>query len=243
VNEELVKVVEYKEIGKVSFIRKSAVRNLKITVKPFQGIQVLVPRFISIESAGKFVEEKRLWIKQSQLKLARYEKRRTVFKEDTDFSTRDHVLLLGRHEKSTIRTVIVQGQIKVNFPDYADISDPRIQNAIKKAILQAWRIEARAYLPDRLRYLAYQGNLHFEKISIRDNKSRWGSCSRDNNISLNIHLMRLPQHLCDYVILHELTHTIHKHHQRGFWQHLDVLTGGKAKQLDKELNNYSTEVW
>jgi len=243
VNEELVKIVEYKEIGKVSFVRKSAARNLKITVKPFRGIQVLVPRFMSIESASKFVEEKRLWIKKSQLKLSRYEKRMTVFTENMDFSTRDHVLVLGRHEKSTIRTIIGQGHIVVNYPDFADILDPRIQNAIKKAIVQAWRIEARAYLPERLQLLANQGNLHFEKISIRDNKSRWGSCSRNNNISLNIHLMRLPQHLCDYVILHELTHTIHKHHQRGFWQYLDILTGSKAKQLDKELNNYSTEVW
>jgi predicted metal-dependent hydrolase len=239
----LVKIVEYKEIGKVSFVRKSAVRNLKITVKPFRGIQVLVPRFMSIESAGRFVEEKRLWIRQSQLKLARYEKRMTVFKEDTDFNTRDHVLILGRHEKSTIRTVIGQGQIKVNFPDFADISDPRIQNAIKKAILQAWRIEARIYLPERLQLLAHQWGLRFEKISVRDNKSRWGSCSRGNNISLNIHLMRLPPHLCDYVILHELTHTLHKHHQKAFWLYLNGLTGGKAKGLDKELNNYSTELW
>ena len=242
-NEELVKIVEYKEIGKVSFVRKSAVRNLKITMKPFRGIQVLVPRFMSLESAGKFVEEKRLWIKKSQLKLSRYEKRMTVFTENIDFSTRDHMLVLGRHEKSTIRTVIDQGHIIVNYPDYADIADPRIQNAIKKGIVQAWRIEARVYLPERARSMAHQWGLHYEKISLRDNKSRWGSCSRDNNISLNIHLMRLPQHLCDYVILHELTHTIYKHHQKVFWQYLNGLTGGKAKELDKELNNYSTEVW
>jgi predicted metal-dependent hydrolase len=55
--------------------------------------------------------------------------------------------------------------------------------------------------------------------------------------------MRLPHHLCNYVILHELAHTLHKHHQMAFWQYLDRLTDGKARKLDKELNGYSPEIW
>ncbi len=230
-SEESIRIIEYSEIGKVSFVKKSSVRNLKITIKPFKGVQVTVPRFLSFESADRFVKEKKTWIRQSQLKLTRYEKGLTLFEEPTSFRTRDHILVLGRHAKATIRTVIGQGKISVTFPDFAEVKDPRIQSAIRKAILQTWRIEARKYLPDRVQNLASQHNLHFSKISVRDNKTRWGSCSKDNSINLNIHLMRLPVHLCDYVILHELAHTLYKHHQKTFWQFLDKLTRGNARNF------------
>jgi predicted metal-dependent hydrolase len=241
--EESVKIIEFKEIGKVSFIKRPSVRNLKITIRPFRGIQVSVPRFISFENAGRFVEEKRPWIRKSQMKLSRFEKGITVFDEKTSFNTHDHILVLDKHAKSTIRTVIGRGRIMVLFPHYADVGDPRIQKVIRSAIRQAWRIEATKYLPDMFHRLAQHHNLPYSKLTVRDNKTRWGSCSRDNRISLNIHLMRLPRHLCEYIILHELAHTTHKHHQKAFWQYLDVLTGGRARELDKELNRYSPEVW
>ena len=64
----------------------------------------------------------------------------------------------------------------------------------------------------------------------------------NNNINLNIHLMRLPNHLIDYVILHELVHTKIKNHSRDFWNMLDLVTGN-AKKLDKELKNYRTKIY
>jgi len=241
--EESVKIIEYKEIGKVSFIKKLSVHSLKITIRPFRGVQVSVPRFVSFESACRFVEEKRPWIKKSQLKLARYENGITGFDDKTVFNTRDHSLVLDKHCKSTIRTVIGGKQIAVWYPEFADVRDPRIQNVIRRAIHQAWRIEAIKYLPEILQRIANQHNLPYNKLTVRNNKTRWGSCSRDNNISLNIHLMRLPQHLCEYIMLHELAHTVYKHHQKAFWQYLDKLTGGRARELDKEMNRYSPEVW
>lgn len=238
-----MKIIEYSDIGKVSFIRKNTIRNMKITIKPFSGVKVIFPHFISLENAGKFVNEKRSWIKQNQQKLRRIENNTTFFDENSSFYTRDHVLVLERHERATIKTVIGSGKIVVVFPEFADIRDPRVQSAIRKAIVQAWRLEAKKYLPGRAQLLAKQHNLRCGKITVRDNKSRWGSCSRDNSISLNIHLIRLPQHLCDYIILHELAHTVHRHHQESFWQFLDQLTEGRCKKLDKEMLAFSPEIW
>ena len=240
---ESVRIVEYKEIGKVSFIRKSAVRSLKITIKPFRNIQVTVPRFVSFEAAGIFVEQKQQWIKRSQARLSKYCSRLTIFHENSSFKTRDHILEILRHEKSTIRTIIRNGCIQVFFPHYADVNDSRVQIAVRKAINTALRLEAGRYLPEMAQIIAVRHGFQYKQLTFRNNKTRWGSCSRDNRISLNIHLMRLPQHLCEYVILHELCHTLKKHHQQSFWQLLDVVTGGKAKQLDRELNAFSPEVW
>jgi predicted metal-dependent hydrolase len=91
--------------------------------------------------------------------------------------------------------------------------------------------------------LARQFGFSYTQVSFRDNKSRWGSCSPDNRISLNIHLMRLPGHLQEYIVLHELCHTVHKHHQKSFWQLLDKITGGRARELDRELNMFSPQVF
>ena len=70
-------------------------------------------------------------------------------------------------------------------------------------------------------------------------KSRWGSCSAKNNISLNILMSHLPKRLQDYIIIHELVHTLIKNHSENYWTFLDKVTGN-AKGLHKELKeNYT----
>ena len=232
-----------REIGKVEILKFAGLRKMKITVKPFNQTLVSIPDYISYNKALGFIEEKRRWIRKSQLKLSNREKHLTIFRENTNFSTIDHRLMLGLHTKSTILTVIKENIIHIQYPDFADISDIRIQKAIRHAIVAAWRLEAEKYLPVRVRMLAEEHKINYGKICIRNNKTRWGSCSRENNISLNLHLIRLPDHLCEYVILHELCHVVYKHHQKSFWHMVDQLTSGKAKLLDKELSKYSPEIW
>jgi len=74
----------------------------------------------------------------------------------------------------------------------------------------ALRKEAKDYLPQRTELLAAAHGFKYSGVTVKNISSRWGSCSSTNHINLNIHLVRLPEHLSDYVILHELTHTVHK---------------------------------
>lgn len=85
------------------------------------------------------------------------------------------------------------------------------------------RKEAKIFLPKRTEELAEIYNFQYKKVYIKNQKTRWGSCSHVNNINLNINLMRLPKHLIDYVILHELMHTRHKNHGPKFWYDLNQL--------------------
>jgi len=84
-------------------------------------------------------------------------------------------------------------------------------------------------LTSRLNRLAEEHGFNFNKIYIRRQKTRWGSCSRNGNISLNVKLTLLPEDLADYVILHELVHTRIHNHSKRFWEELDKQVGdGKA---------------
>lgn len=240
---ENVRKIRYADVGEVRFVRKMSGRNLKITLRPFRGVEVTVPLFVSDAAAGRFVEEKMSWIRAQLEKMARYEQRATIFTEDTNFRTKDHSLVMVRHEKATIRAEIRDQVIRIAYPAFASPGDPKIQQVVRRAVAAALKMEAEKYLPSLTASLAAQFGFSFRVVSCRNNKTRWGSCSRDNRISLNIHLMRVPDHLQRYVVLHELCHTVHKHHQKPFWEHLDKVTGGKARLLDKELNAFSPGIY
>ena len=100
--------------------------------------------------------------------------------------------------------------------------------------------QAQRMIFNRLDELAAKCGYQYRKASFRNQKTIWGSCSHDNNISLNINLIHLPSHLIDYVLLHELVHTKVKNHSSRFWQTLDKCFGcaGAGKKLKKELNNF-----
>jgi hypothetical protein len=98
-------------------------------------------------------------------------------------------------------------------------------------------VEASRVLVERLEELSAQHGFCYNKVSIRNQRTRWGSCSAKNDISLNMKLLKLPQELIDYVILHELVHTRIKNHTKAFWRELDRIVGN-AKALDARLNQY-----
>ena len=100
------------------------------------------------------------------------------------------------------------------------------------------RQQAKEYLPKELERLANEHNFSFQSIKIRKSKTRWGSCSSKGIINLSFDLMHLPKHLIEYVLLHELCHTIEMNHSVKFWTLLDKYTNGKAKELRKEIRNY-----
>lgn len=99
------------------------------------------------------------------------------------------------------------------------------------------REEATEILSRRLSCLAREFGFSYNRLSIRRQKTRWGSCSARNNISLNETLARLPRRLMDYVLLHELVHTRIKNHGHEFWHELGKYCDD-VRQLRQELRHY-----
>lgn len=103
-------------------------------------------------------------------------------------------------------------------------------------------IKAQDELFDRLDYFSKKHDLPYRRAAFRCQKTKWGSCSSQNNISLNINIAFLPPHLQDYILLHELCHIRHKNHSKSFWLQLDHYCGTGAKALAKELKNHRMQM-
>jgi predicted metal-dependent hydrolase len=82
------------------------------------------------------------------------------------------------------------------------------------------RQHARRVLPPRLRALAAEHDVAVTRVSIRNQRSRWGSCGRDGHISLNWRLVQMPDWVCDYVLIHELMHLRRMDHSPAYWKHV-----------------------
>ena len=105
--------------------------------------------------------------------------------------------------------------------------------------IEALRRAAKAELPGRVAELARLHGFRYGRVTIRAARTKWGCCTADNNLSLSLFLMTLPPRLRDFVLLHELCHTVHHDHSPRFHALLDRLTGGKEKLLSRELRSYA----
>ena len=99
------------------------------------------------------------------------------------------------------------------------------------------RAAARRTLIAKLDRLAAEHGLTYNMVFFRNQRTRWGSCSTKNNISLNIQLVQLPDELIDYVILHELVHTRVKNHSSTFWDELAIYVV-EPKKMSAKLRKY-----
>jgi predicted metal-dependent hydrolase len=104
---------------------------------------------------------------------------------------------------------------------------PAERAANLKAPVEAWlRTYATVELPERLARLARLRGFEVSAVSIRNQRSRWGSCSPSGRISLNWRLVQFPAHVVDYVLIHELAHLRHLNHSRRFWAEVTRLCPG-----------------
>jgi len=232
------KILEIKDVGFIHLYKVKNAGNLRIILKPNKPPRVTVPFNVSFKTAEDFLHSKIFWLKENFEKIKKLENKKEIFDENTEFKTKYHTLTIKRHVFDFCKYKIKDGLLEFYCPDDCDIKNLAIQKLISNAVIETLRLEAKNYLPLKVKELSLKHNLNFKKVFVKNLKSRWGSCSSQNNINLNLHLMRLPENIIDYVILHELAHTKEKNHGKNFWNLLSSLVL-EARELNKELKNYS----
>lgn len=210
-----------------NYVKKKGAKFLRISIKSPDKIRVTVPIRCPYENAFNFVKEKEDWIKDHLKKV-------DTVKLDENFQTKTKNLIIstGLIQKPVIKKT---GKfVQFIYPIGSDFYNIENQETFKKAIKLALQTEAREYLPKRLDELSKKTNLKYNKLALKAHKTRWGSCSFRNNINLNINLMTLNDELIDYVLIHELCHTVEKNHQAPFWNLMEFYLPN-SKKLRQEL--------
>lgn len=126
--------------------------------------------------------------------------------------------------------------IKKQSIKYADVKPASVEE------IEIMRKEAKKTLPDRLAYFAEKHGFKYNRVAIKHNSTNWGSCSKRNNINLNLNLVRLPQVLRDYVLLHELCHLKHHDHGHGFYLLLESLCSQNLRELIDKGDTYALDL-
>lgn len=118
---------------------------------------------------------------------------------------------------------------------------PPLDEAEKKAqkrAIEALRVRAKALLPGMVARLAAEHGFSHGAVRVKNTRCRWGSCTARGDINLSLALALLPVHLAEYIVLHELCHTVHKNHSARFHTLLDSVVGGRSAALNRQLRAY-----
>lgn len=225
----------------IHFKRSPRARHLNIRIKPYTGVQVSVPNGMSLSAAERIVLKKRDWILRNLQKVKQLEADAIIYDGTKPIRTRWHRLDVRPTRSQSVNCRVRKGMIRVSYPAEMEITNPEIQSAIRNGLVAAYRKEAKEYLPNRLAELAQNHGFKFNRVFIKNHRSRWGSCSVKNNINLSLHLMRLSDHIIDYVMLHELVHTEVKNHSSAFWDRLAKICPN-VQLLRKELRRKAKEL-
>jgi len=230
-----VKNILMPDLGAVSFNKRRNSRSIRISLSHNGQVKVTLPKWVSYYEAQRFVTSKTQWILDQKVtvnkKLVNYQPigkyHRLVFMPTVDYLTP--------------RGFVKEHGITIKYSDKLSVDDPVVQDCAIKASNKALMIEAKEVLPQRLQMLADQHGFKINGISIKLLRSRWGSCNSKSEITLNSHLMLLPWHLIDYVLLHELTHTKVMKHGKEFWNKFKTYDSN-VLALRKEIKTFRSSI-
>lgn len=213
-------------------------RSVSIIISPEKGVMVRAPYRTSLKTIEKFMQEKSGWIRKHLVNnsgLTRINNGKKYTEGETHlFGGTDCKLILTKSEKQFIRKSDEIIEVGVRSTDDSE----KI-----KVLLEKWyRLQALEILIPKVEVICNRyRDYHFNPltISVKQLKSRWGSCSSKGKITLNAELIKLEEKFADYVIIHELCHLKYHNHGREFYRLLEELVPD-YKSIRKELRKFIT---
>ncbi len=190
----------------VQIIRRRRLKYVRLSVRDAATVRLTVPHAYTQTEIDRLLAAKRQWI-VGKLMLMRERDERRESSPDLYLGKplsiiADPDLRIPHRYDATTGTVYVRALPSIS---------------IKSELHRWYRSQAKKLLPGRVAALAARAGFHYRRVSIRGQRSRFGSCSSKGNISLNWKLMRCPLPIIDYVIFHELAHLKEMNHSRKFW--------------------------
>lgn len=224
---------------------------MRLTVSLDKGIVVVVPRSMSkrqlTQYIPEFIKDKQLWISEAIEKL----QAKNIVKKTIDQCALPEIIALpgigqvfSIDYQSESNSYCSETTVKLRHKtDFQLEIRGNIKDKIQTFSLleQFFKRYAKYYLKQKLEQLSDELNLPYNRLTIRAQKTRWGSCSAKKNINLNYRLLFIEEELLDYLLLHELVHTVHMNHSKVFWAYLESLMPD-ARRRDKKINQAAAEL-
>jgi predicted metal-dependent hydrolase len=188
------------------------VKNVGIRVSHDQRVRIVAPKWLPEQHLENILKKREDWI-QKHLQRLRTRKQPVVLAQN-------QILFKG---------IIFHLEHNVQFNRSIEIDEEHFVIRAGDLFLEkprqlAWyRNEAKKYLERRVQDLSVRYGFHYNKLFIRNQKTRWGSCSKRKNLSFNWKLIKSPLFVIDYLILHELVHTEFMNHSKQYWQKVHSL--------------------
>lgn len=192
----------------IHFVRERRARKYILRIKPDGSLRVTIPRGGSRREAEAFVDKHRGWAERERHRVAAQH-------APVEWRAGDRILLAGVPTTLTLECdalgpILAVGSERVRIPAGLVNLRPAAEAALRRMALRE--------LPPRIHALAAQQGLRVCRVTIRNQRSRWGSCSHAGVIALNFRLVQMPPDVRDYVLLHELMHLRQQNHSRRYWR-------------------------
>lgn len=204
------------ETDRVSYeVVRSDRKTMAIQIKKDGLVVVRVPRYATAAAVERFVGEHQGWIEKHYRAVSERLRQKEAFRWE-DGAT---LLLFGDPVRLTVKMEPAARKISASFQDgVLTVVTPRPDEDIIETIVKNWyRVMAKRYIGQRVQEYAKLMNVSYNRISIREQSTRWGSCSAKGNLNFNWKLLYMPPRVLDYVVVHELAHRFEMNHSERFW--------------------------
>jgi predicted metal-dependent hydrolase len=180
-------------------------KRVSIKIKSHELVEIVIPSTRFEKTAADFFEEKKIWVENQLIRL-------NAFVEKFEVKIGGDIPVWGN--KFHIR---FQECDNIHLTQCDLVIPAKSSHLIKLEIRQFLKKELMNYLRKQVPHLAKLMGLEYKIFTIKDTKSRWGSCSYDKELTLALRLIFLDKKIVDYVIIHELAHLKHMDHSKEFW--------------------------
>lgn len=193
-------------------IIRSKRKTLSLTINENAELIIRAPKRLSIEKIQDFINEKENWINR---------KKRLIENQIKDVTSNHNKLLyLGNLFPINVEQ---NASKELFFTGEEFIANSIEPDSLSLSIKKWYKNKFKEIALPRVAYFANKHNLMVNQVRIKNQKTMWGSCSSKNNINLNYLLLMAPMGVIDYVIVHELVHTIHRNHSTDFWYSVESI--------------------
>lgn len=204
---------------------RSRRKTISITVKPDGNVLVRAPENMQATAVRRFVEEHRDWIEKKQKLVEEHSEMRKTFEKK--FVCGEKFLYLGREyaldlaavpDKKRTKVEITENTLSVVTGASNEGTVGKFREETEAAVRKWYKEKAGTYIEERTAFYAGQMGVVYGQIRLKEQKTRWGSCSSRGNLNFNWKLIMAPPEILDYVIVHELCHLKEMNHSSRFWQ-------------------------